>query len=366
MNEAPVLLNPGPVTLTRQVRKAMAGPDLCHREPEFAELTQDILKDLESVYPTAEKHYKAILLAGSGTGAVEAMVGSFAPREACTLVVCNGVYGERMGAMLKAQGKPHELVDSGWLNPVDLDAVEKALKSRSDIEQVVVVHHETTTGRLNELSKLGELCKQHSCGLMLDAVSSFGAEEIDFENLPLTAVAGTANKCLHGVPGSAFVLARADLLENGTSQSPSVYLDLFRYAGQQDTGFSPFTQPVQCLYALRAALKELGQSGGAEARRKLYSRRSNLLRDHLRALGVNTLLKGDVYSSMLTSFKLPSGVDYDEFHDRLKADGFITYAGQGGLQGQIFRLATMGELPDATMHKLCVSLTSVFNPVVVS
>jgi 2-aminoethylphosphonate-pyruvate transaminase len=361
MNDAPVLLNPGPVTLTQSVRKALTGPDQCHREPEFAELTRSILRGLETVYPSAGNDYRAVLLATSGTGAVEAMLNSLAPRDASTLVVCNGVYGERMRSMLEAQGKPHLVVDSGWMNSIDPSKVEDALNSDPGIRQMVVVHHETTTGRLNDLKPLGDLCREHSCGLMVDAVSSFGAEEIDFESLPISAVAGTANKCLHGVPGSAFVLVNAELLSTGSTHSPSVYLDLYRYAAQQETGFSPFTQPVQCLYALQAALKELQESGGCSARRKLYLQRSKMLREHLATLGVKTLLEGGVYSSMLTSFELPEDLDYESFHDRLKADGFITYAGQGDLKDRVFRLATMGELPEATMHRLCVSLTDTFD-----
>lgn len=366
MKNAPVLLNPGPVTLTEGVRQALQGPDQCHREPEFAELTQSILKRLESVYPTSTAHYSAVLLATSGTGAVEAMLSSLAPRNAPTLVVCNGVYGERMRSMLEAQGKPLVAVDSGWMNAIDLERIEQALQSQPDIAHVVVVHHETTTGRLNDLEGVGELCRKYSCGLMIDAVSSFGAEEIDFEKLPITAVAGTANKCLHGIPGTAFVLVKKELLTDGQSQSPSVYLDLYRYADQQKTGFSPFTQPVQCLYALETALKELGESGGQASRRDLYLQRSKMLREHLATLGIKTLLEDDVYSSMLTSFWLPESLGYDEFHDRLKEDGFITYAGQGDLKGRVFRLATMGELPTATMHRLCASLSAVLESVGVS
>lgn len=361
MKNAPVLLNPGPVTLTEGVRQALSGPDQCHREPEFAELTGRILKGLESVY--SQTGYQAVLLATSGTGAVEAMVSSLASRTSPTLVVCNGVYGERMRSMLEAQGKPFRAVDSGWMNPIDMAEVEKALQADTEIREVLVVHHETTTGRLNELQALGELCLKHSCGMMVDAVSSFGAEAIDFDGLPITAVAGTANKCLHGIPGTAFVLVKKELLAEGKSQSPSLYLDLYRYADQHKSGFSPFTQPVQCLYALEAALEELSAAGGQPARHKLYLQRSKMLREHLATLGIKTLLEGDVYSSMLTSFWLPEDLGYDEFHDRLKEDGFITYAGQGDLKGRVFRLATMGELPTATMHRLCSSLSRVLGSV---
>lgn len=356
VNPSPILLNPGPVTLTSRVKRALTGPDLCHREPEFAELTLDILKRLESVYSTATESYRALLLASSGTGAVEAMLASLACRDRPTIVACNGVYGERIESMLKVQGKPVVSVKSDWLKAVDLEALEKALKDHPEAEHLALIHHETTTGRLNPLEPIGDLCREYGCQILLDAVSSFGAEEIDFEALPLEAVAGTANKCLHGVPGTAFVLLREHTLAAAESRSPSLYLDLFRYADQQKSGFSPFTQAVQSYYALQAALQELEEQGGWRVRRQCYRQRSLFLKDTLAALGAETLLENDVYASMLTSFVLPEGKTYQAFHDELKEDGFITYAGQGKLQGNVFRLATMGEIGAQDLDRLAASL----------
>ena len=149
------------------------------------------------------------MLTGSGTSAVEAMLASFAPCDTATLVVANGVYGERMAKMLAVQGKPHHLSNSGWGEaPIDMQAVEALLDEHSDISHIVSVHHETTTGRLNDLTALGELCTQRKLPLLLDCVSSFGAEAIDVDAWNVHALAGTANKCLQGVPGISFVLAR--------------------------------------------------------------------------------------------------------------------------------------------------------------
>lgn len=330
-------------------------PDLCHREPEFAELTRRILRALESVYTRAGETHRAVLLSSSGTGAVEAMISTFARRDVPTVVAANGVYGERMESMLRAQGKPVVAVRSDWLSGVDLEALDRALASHPEAVHVAVVHHETTTGRLNSLGPVAALCTRHGCRLLLDAVSSFGGEELDFESIPIDAVAGTANKCLHGVPGAAFVLAERDLLSK-PSQSPSLYLDLCRYLDQQVSGYSPFTQPVQSYYALDQALLELQEAGGWQVRRDLYRSRSQRLQAALFALGVETLLDPEVYSSMLTSYRLPEGKSYEEFHRELKEAGFITYAGQGNLKGQVFRLATMGEISESDLDRLCLAL----------
>lgn len=340
------LLNPGPVTLTARVRASLQKDDLCHREIEFAELTKNVMKKLAHVYPASAKDYVPVLLTGSGTAAVEAMLGSLVPKGPSkkTLVVANGVYGDRAAAMLMAQGKAYEIVSSAWTEPMDLAAVEKAFAT-GHFGHVFAVHHETTTGRLNDIDALGKLCVKYNVPMLLDAVSSFAGEHIRFEEWNLEACAATANKCIHGVPGIAFVLAKKEVFTLRETGATSVYLDLFRYQKEQEKGFSPFTQSVQAMYALDEALSELADQGGAEARHKLYTARSKAVREGLFALGITTFL-GDteVYGSTLTSFRLPANLAYEKLHKAMKDNGFIIYAGQGPFQGQLFRVAVMGDL----------------------
>jgi 2-aminoethylphosphonate-pyruvate transaminase len=346
------LLNPGPVTLTERVRAALARPDLCHREPEFATLQTRIRTGLVNVYAEAADGYAAVLLTGSGTAAVEAMVGSLVPHDGRALVVANGVYGERMAAMLAAHGKAHELVKADWTAPMDLPAVEAALV-RGGFTHVLAVHHETTTGRLNDLAALGTLCRAHGVPLLLDTVSSFGAEAIDFAGWNVEAVAGTANKCLHGVPGVSFVLAREAVFAQRRSGSRSLYLDLFKAYELQRQGSSPFTQAVHACYALDEALQELADAGGWQARRTSYRERTRLVREALLARGCGLLLPALAdHSCVLTSYRLPEGVGYEALHDGLKAAGFVIYAGQGHFEGGIFRISTMGELHAADLERL--------------
>jgi 2-aminoethylphosphonate-pyruvate transaminase len=351
-----ILLNPGPVTLSPRVRRALAGgEDLCHREPEFYALTTQILRSLEVVHDAAG--YRAVMLTGSGTCAVEAMVSTFASRSRPTLIVANGVYGERMAEMLVRQGKPARTVRAAWASAIDLAAVEQALDG---VARVAVVHHETTTGRLNALEPLAELCRKRGAGLLIDAVSSFGAEEIAFQRWRPLAVAAAANKCLHGVPGIAFVLAQPDAL--ATSEATSLYLDLAAYAKEQARGISPFTQAVQALQALREALAEFAEEGGWRARRSLYLSRSARVRGCLAKLGVEPLIPLEESASMLTAFRLPPGASYARIHDALKARGFIIYAGQGEFAERIFRIATMGAISEADLERLEAALRGAFAP----
>lgn len=346
------LLNPGPVTMSARVKRALSFDDECHREPEFAALVGDVRRRLADVY--AAEGWEAVLLGGSGTAAVEAMLALVAPNEAA-LVVANGVYGERIAAMLRAQQKPHEVLAAPWTEPIDVASVDRALATGA-FGHAVVVHHETTTGRLNDLAAIGAVCTRHGVPLLVDAVSSFGAEALDLASWGCEAVAATANKCLHGAPGVAFVLAREEALDR-PSGATSVTLDLRRHAIAQRAGGAAFTLPTHVVRALREALAELDEHGGWRRRREAYRARAARVRRVVRELGVELLLarEGD-YASSLTSWRLPARRAYVDVHARLKRDGFVIYRGQGALDGEIFRIAVMGDLDDADMDRLAASL----------
>jgi len=355
-----ILLNPGPVTLTPRVRAALGAGDWCHREPEFAKLTMEINQRLVGVYPDLAEDYLAVMMTGSGTSAVEAMLASFAPDTGGTLVLANGVYGERMAKMLTAHRKPHELLQGAWTGPVDIAAAAAMLDEHPEITHVATVHHETTTGRLNDLDAIGALCRARDVALLLDGVSSYGAEAIDAEAWNVEAVAATANKCLHGVPGLSFVVGHERLWTRTSPQVGSVYLDLYAYfAGQHGEGFSPFTQSVQAAFALDAALDELEEGGGWRARRQTYVDRAERIHTQLDAAGVSTLLRESEYSSVLRSYLLPADVGYRELHAGLKERGFVIYAGQGQLAPDIFRLAYMGDISAVDLDALCTALADV-------
>jgi 2-aminoethylphosphonate-pyruvate transaminase len=339
------LMNPGPVTLSRRVRQALQRPDLCHREPDFAALQNDVRDRLVRVYPAAERDFVAVLLTGSGTAAVEAMVGSLVPHAGKAVVVENGIYGERISAMLRVQGKHFAVVRSDWTEPMDVAAVARTLEDDPAVTHVIAVHHETTTGRLNDIRALGSICKQRGVPLLLDTVSSFGGEEIDFAAWNVEACASTANKCLHGVPGICFVIVRKDILTKRASAAVSLYLDLFRNYEEQCKGYPLFTPAVQSLYGLQEALGELQESGGWEARQSHYSKLSRLIRTGLRERGAPLLLQGDhCYSATLTSFYLPVGVEFRPLYERLRRTGFVIYPGVHWLAATVFRVAVMGDL----------------------
>lgn len=352
------MLNPGPVTLSDRVRAALVRGDWCHREAEFAELTRSLNRRLETVYGDEEtRRHVSVLITGSGTCAVEAMLATLAPVESKTLVLANGVYGERIASMLARMNRPHEVQEAAWTDAIDFSAAEARLAA-GDFSHVIAVQHETTTGRLNDISRLGALCKENDVKLLLDSVSAFGAEEIRLDAWNVEGLAATANKCLHGAPGISFVIADRERLAEAHPACPSVYLDLGAYfATQHGDGFSPFTLAVQCAFGLDAALEEFLEAGGWRNRRSRYAEIGNRISAHLGELGIEPMLSSADRSVTMQSHWVPEGIGYQDLHDMLKQDGFVIYAGQGHFAGRLFRIAHMGDITDSDIERLLASLT---------
>ena len=344
-----LLLNPGPVTLTERVRQSLLQTDLCHRESEFFDLQDEARQRLVGVYDLDPAQWTAVLMTGSGTAALESMIAGLVPAQGKLLIVQNGVYGERIAQISAQYGIAHTVVKHEWMEAPDMARIDAALAADPAITHVAVIHHETTTGRLNDIPAIDALCQKHGKRLLLDGVSSFGAEAIDFGG-NIDAVAATANKCLHGVPGAAFVVTRRTALANAASRT--YYLDIARLAKLQDQRNTPFTPSVHAYYALVEALREHQEEGGWQGRHQRYAALAEEVRSGLAALGIDALWPATQSSVVLRAYKLPEGVSYEQLHDGLKARGFVIYAGQGGLSSQLFRVSTMGALTAADMHRL--------------
>jgi 2-aminoethylphosphonate-pyruvate transaminase len=353
-----ILLNPGPVNLSERVRRALLRPDLCHREPEFAMLQARIREGLLGVYGLDPARWTVVLLTGSGTAAMEAMLITLVPRAGRLLVIENGVYGERLGRIAHIHSLPYRALHHAWTDPVDLEALERML-GEEPFTHLALVHHETTTGRLNDLHAVAQLCRPHGVQLLVDAVSSYGAEAIAFEDCSIAGCAATANKCLHGIPGAALVVVRRDALPGAELPPRSLYLDLRGYLVQQDAGTTPFTQSVQAFYALDEALAELSDAGGRPARYAQYRTLAHTVRADLITLGIRPLLPEEQSSVVLNAYHLPADIGYEPLHDGLKKAGFVIYAGQGTLARQIFRVSTMGAVTTSDMDRFAASLAEI-------
>ncbi|HIF50347.1 MAG TPA: 2-aminoethylphosphonate aminotransferase [Thiotrichaceae bacterium] len=358
-----ILLNPGPVVLSERVRKALGKPDLCHREQEFIDLQNKIKTDLLDVYQLPADKWASIVFTGSGTSAMEAMMTSLIPSHGKVLIIENGIYGERLTKIANMHNIEHVVLHHEWGEEIDLEKLEGELRYHEELSHVAVVHHETTTGRLNNIDVISELCKKYrNVPILLDGVSSFAAEEIKFEEWNIAACAATANKCCHAVPGTSFVIANREAMQQmSATPARTLYLDLVTYLNAQDNNGTPFTQSVQTFYALAEALDELKDKGGWEKRQQQYWKLMDIVRNGLDKLNIKAYFDKEDCSCVLNAFQLPEGVNYQELHDKLKAVGFVIYAGQGGFEKSLFRISCMGEISESDMERFTDEMGKIIN-----
>ena len=343
-----ILLNPGPANTSRSVREALVTPDLCHREPEFFRVMRSCRERLVRLAGGGAE-WSAVLFAGSGTAAVEAAIASAVPEGGTLLVADNGVYGDRMVRIARAHRIPVEVVAYDMFTPVAPADVDRLLAARPDVTHVALIHHETTTGVLNPVEEIVRVAARHGRRVIVDAMSSLFGEPLDLGLPALDFVMASANKCLQGVPGVAFVLGRRSALEGLAGRPPrSVYLDVHNHWTLQERDNTPFTPAVQVLHAMDQALVEL-EAETVSRRIERYAENARVLRDGMTALGFEILVPEGARSRILTTFRLPAGVGYDALHDAMKRRGYIIYAGQGDLRTYAFRVSNMGTLTPADM-----------------
>ncbi len=337
-----ILLNPGPVNVSPRVQQALLRGDLCHREAEFSDLLGDIRSKLLRAF--APSGYTAVPLSGSGTLAVEAMVSSALPEGRKLLVINNGVYGERILRMAEAHRLPAVELRYGWTERPNPAQIKDTLNADPTIGAVALVHHETTTGLLNPVVEVGTIAQKAGRLLLVDAVSALGGEDLELARAGVDLCACTANKCIQGLPGVSFVLARNEAMR-AMQENPrrSLYLHLPLHWEAQERCSIPFTPAVQAWYALDAALDELLEET-VPARVRRYRAAAQLLREGFARMGLQFLLPPEYRANSLTSMLLPEGMTYQRLHDDLKTRGFVIYEGQGKLQADIFRVANMGHL----------------------
>lgn len=355
-----ILLNPGPVTLSDGVRRAATDTDLSHREPEYFDLQDAVRSGIPAVYGLHPAEWQAVLLSGAGSTALEAMVASLLGRDSRLLVLEDGTHGEWLSRIAALHGIAAESLSTDANEAWDLQGVERRLDG-GGFTHVAAAHLETATGRLNPAADLAALCDRHGARLLLDTVCSYGAEAIPFDSPALVACAGSADHCLHGIPGLSFVIVRPSALDDAP-RPRTLTLHLPTWAEHQARRSTPFTPPIPGMLALRQSLSELEEQGGWQARQRRYRQLSARVRRVLQACGVSPWLASEQSSSVLRSYGLPAGLAYNDVHDGLKLRGFLVDDGHGPLRDEMFLVSTMGEISDYDMSRLETALEAVFGP----
>jgi 2-aminoethylphosphonate-pyruvate transaminase len=362
----PLLFTPGPLTTSHAVKASMQR-DLGSRDLEFIRTVARVQGRLLALAGASRAGgYAAVLMQGSGTFGVEAMLGTLIPADGRLLVAENGAYGQRMLEIARVLHVPTVAVSSSPARPVSPDEVARALVRHSGVTHVAVVHCETTSGVINPFAEIATVAREAGCACLVDAMSSFGAMPIDVYADGIDALVASSNKCLEGVPGVSFVIAQTARLESA-SGAKSVSLDLAaQWRAFERDGQFRFTPPTQVILALEQALIELEREGGVAGRAARYRANHQRLTAGMRDLGFRSVVSPEHQSDVITSFFYPDdpAFVFDEFYAHLRERNFVIYPGKL-IDANCFRIGTIGRLYPEDVDALLAAVREVVRPLIV-
>lgn len=349
-----LLLTPGPLSTSQTVREAML-QDWCTWDKDYnGGIVTPIRKGLLAIAGLDEKEYTAVLLQGSGTYCVEATIGASVRPEDKLLILANGAYGERMAEIATYYHIDHVLVSLHETEVVTGEIARRALEEHPGITHLSMVHGETTTGLVNRIEEVADVIRGRGITFIVDAMSTFGGIPIDVKGLDIDFLVSSANKCIQGVPGFGFVIARKEKLVATKGIARSLSLDLYAQweAMEKGGGKWRFTSPTHVVHAFYQAMKELAEEGGIEARYARYRENHRILVEGMRSLGFKTLLPDASQGPIITSFLYPSAdFSFSSFYESLKQRGFVIYPGKIS-NADTFRIGNIGDIFPKDMEAL--------------
>ena len=349
-----LLLTPGPLTTSETVKETMM-TDWCTWDEDYnLGIVQELRKDLVSIATKNIEDYTSVLLQGSGTYCVEAVLGATITPKDKLLICSNGAYGDRMGNIAEYYHLDYDMLAFEETEEVSVEYVDDYLSNNSDVTHVAFVHCETTTGILNPIKELSHIVKMHGKKLIVDAMSSFGGVPLDVQELGIDFLISSANKCIQGVPGFGFIIARRSELMACKGVSRSLSLDIYDQWETMEKGHGKwrFTSPTHVVRAFKEAMEELKAEGGVAARYARYCKNHEVLVKGMESLGFKALLPAAVQSPVITSFLYPEkDFDFKAFYAELKAKGFVIYPGKIS-QADTFRIGNIGDVYPEDFERL--------------
>ncbi len=347
----PILLTPGPLTTSLPTKAAMLR-DWGSWDSAFNAVTAKVREKLVAIIHGEATHI-CVPLQGSGTFAVEAAVNTLVPRDGHLLVLINGAYGTRLAKLTRMMGRRLSTFETAEDVPTTPQDVDRLLAGDPSITHVGLIHCETSTGILNPLSEIASVVARHGKSLIVDAMSSFAAIDIDARAVPFDALVAASGKCVEGPPGMGFVFVRRSVLEKCAGHSTSLVLDLHdQWAYMEKTTQWRYTPPTHIVAAFHAALEQLSVEGGQPARLARYRRNCATLVGGMAELGFRTFLKPEIQAPIIVTFHAPADPKYtfQDFYDRVRDKGFILYPGKL-TKVETFRVGCIGAIgPDEMRH----------------
>lgn len=346
----PFLLTPGPLTTHKETKEAMLH-DWGSRDSGFIEANARVRERILKIANATETHV-CVPVQGSGTFAVEATLGTLIPRQGKSLILINGAYGQRMAKILDYLGREYQTLETPEDTPPDPNDVDRLLADNGDISQVIMVHCETTSGILNPVEKIAAIVARHDRSLIIDAMSAFGAIDLDARKVRFDAVMASSNKCLEGVPGMGFSIIRKTTLEKAEGNAHSLSLDLYdQWRAMEKTRQWRFTPPTHVIAAFDKALDLYDAEGGLAGRNKRYNNNCRILVDGMRGIGFVTLLPDALQAPIIVTFRMPADpkFEFQTFYERLKDKDYVIYPGKLTVADS-FRIGCIGQLGETEMR----------------
>lgn len=348
------LLTPGPLTTTTTVKEEMLF-DHCTWDDDYKQITQNIRQKLLKLAGADELAYTVVLMQGSGTFGVESVLSSVVGDEDKLLIVANGAYGERMVEIAAHNRLNYVVYHEKYDRIPDAEIIDQMLREDPSITHVSMVHSETTSGILNDIASVAGVVKANDRVFIVDAMSSFGGMDIPVQTFGIDFIVSSANKCIQGVPGFSFIIARRSLLMASAGKARSLSLDLYdQWETMEKDGKWRFTSPTHVVLAFAKALEELDKEGGIAARCERYVNNNRLLIDRMKTLGFETYIDEAHQGPIITTFYFPENADYTfaEIYAYIKARGYAIYPGKV-TQAPTFRIGNIGEIYEEDIEKLC-------------
>lgn len=356
VGEEPYLLTPGPLTTSKRTKEAMMR-DWGSWDKDFKGVTAEVRRRLIDMCDGGDD-YDCVPMQGSGTFSVEAALASFIPRDAKVLVLMNGAYGQRSLKTLDYLGRDVVQLDKGDYLPPMPSEVADILDGDASISHVVIVHCETSSGILNPLKGIADAVIDRGRKLIVDSMSAFGAVELSVKDIPFEAMVSSANKCIEGVPGFGFILAKKTALEAAKGNSHSLSLDVHdQWAVMNKTGQWRFTPPTHTVVAFLEALIQHEEEGGVAGRFARYDGNRQILISGMRDMGFETLLEDRWISPIITTFFCPAdpNFEFQRFYEEIKARGFVIYPGKLTVVDS-FRVGCIGSLDADVMRGVLAAM----------
>jgi aspartate aminotransferase-like enzyme len=347
------LFTVGPVACYPEVLERMRMQMISHRSEEYLDIHYETVRQLQEFIETKNSIY---LFSSTGSGFMEASVRNCVRNK---MIVCvNGSFGQRFADVAKANGKDVFSIVTELGEPIQPEMIENAIDLEPDVEAVAITHNETSTGLINGLPKLTEVCKKYDKLVFVDGVSSMGGTELKIDKWGIDICFSSSQKCFGVPPGIGIGSVSNRALEISTElPNKGWYFDLKVWEKNHADGKgTPMTSTIPQIAGLNTALKLVDDMGGKKSYFELFKKRNNAIREGIKRHGLDTYPMKGYESPTVSCITAPEGMSGSDVYKGMRKHGFELAEGYGKLKSTTFRIGNMGWIPEYYIYEMLEAL----------